>query len=226
MAITFPIDIPVNDCIRKIEFNPIYSHTSGLTRGGKVQTAELAPTLWGVKVTTNSMIDANYDTWVSWLDALKNGIRVFKLYDVSRIRPRAYLNGFAHGTRALGGAFNGTCQISTVNALDAHEVTLHTLPNAFVFSPRDYIAFTHTSGTKRALHRVSYAGATANSNGFVTLNVEPAISPGWAVDNTVDLYKPYGLFQLVPDKTNYGYLQPGTAGQSIEFEATQTLWLP
>lgn len=216
-------DLLTNHRIRSLVLEPSYSDTMGLTRGSKIQNAELAPTIWTAELTTAPLSEADYSNWLGWLDVQRNGKNKFKLYDVTRDYPLAYSTGPSL-TKAGGGAFTWTCLLNAVNVSNLFQITLSGLPANFIFTPGDYLAFDHVSATKRAFHRVSYPGVTGNGSGVATITVSPMLSNDYTLNSTVYLYRPYMVMQISPGSINYGKREVSRSSKFISLKAVQSFW--
>lgn len=227
MSITYPMEFPTSMRLSDCVFTPSYGYSVNSTRGGKFQVASLMPTIWKAELKTAVLTEVEYDLYTAWMDAQKDGLGTFKLYDPSRIRPRAYLSGFPAMVRAgTSTAFDGTCSIVSVSALNNFEITLGGLPVNFALNVRDTFAFTYASATKRALHRIVYgSNGVANSSGQITLTVEPSIVPGWTTSDVVELEKPWACMQIKYDTVDRGKKSKTLHPQVIKFDAYQSLEL-
>lgn len=219
MTLTFPRDLPAAFPVRGVAFEPRHTLVSAATRGGLVQVAEVGRALWAVRYETAPMRRDEAHALTAWLHSLRGGARLFKAWHPLKRYPLSYPNGWG-GLVIAGGAtpFTGVCDLNAVGAtLDT--VDLVNLPASFAFADGDLLSFAYGSAGQ-ALHRVVEA-ATSNASGAVTLGVEPAIVPGWAVGADVSLEKPWCKAVLEADSVSVAW-QLGQRA-TISFSAVQVL---
>lgn len=220
MAITFPRDLPELPGNRVLfsqcSFNPMYQQTLAPTRGGLVQVANLGSDLWFMSFATSPLDYQVAMEYFAWLHSLRGGARTFKAWHPLRRYPYNYPNGVSSLTRAGGGAFDGTCTLTTIGA-SRDTITLTTLPASFVFSIGDMVSF--PMGATQCLVRVMEA-ATANGSGQVTLTVEPTLPLAAATGVTATVVKPW-CHAVVDVKSITGPIQKGYV-QAITFNAVQS----
>lgn len=222
LSVAYPLSIPTYG-INKMSFDPDYYTTYSQTRGGRYTSLQLGPTLWKATFETYPLIGSKYDEWRAWVASLRGG-GSFYLYDIRRMYPVAYPNGF--GSLTVGGSpWTGTCNINTVHSTDNHSLILENLPIGFVLSTGDYFAFTYDSGTKRALHRV-VIGGVVNGVGRVTVNVEPEIRPGWTITDVIEFANPSCVMtptQPFRENVSVGQSTVTKAEQIIKMSCMQTI---
>lgn len=222
MTITFPRYLLDGLPIAGLSFFPEPMIEVTPLRSGIQISADLGPTLWRGKWELSILDNADAGAVRAVYDTLLS-LEVFYGYDKLREYPLAYPNGFT-GLTVGGNPFTGICTLDAV-ADNNKEIDLIDLPADFIFTVGDYIAFDYGAGdASRALHRVS-AGATANANGEVTVEVRPHIRVGWEVVppavRTVSLYRPSAKMVIVPG--TYADQASPPALVKISFEAIQTL---
>lgn len=221
MTISFPREMPElagnRTLINQCEFKPYYQQAIAASRGGLVQVQNTGATLWSMTFTTAPLEYQQAMEWMSWLQSLRGGARMFKAWHPLRRYPYLYPNGFGALTRAGGGAFDGTCTLYAIGT-NRDKITLSNLPASFAFSIGDMISF--PIGSSRCLVQVMEA-VTASGGGSAEITIEPTI-PLAATAGTTDvtLVKPWCL-AVVDAKSINGPIQPGYV-QSVSFQAMQT----
>lgn len=177
--------------------------------GGRLNSVQAGFPLWSANYSLSRMPEDYSDTWESFVDGLRGATRRFIAFDLKRLYPKLYPDGFG-----AFGAFTGAASSwsQSINSDGDCLLTLHlgSAAAGLVLSKRDNIDFrysateTAVSGLAwRALVRV-VSGATANGSGDVTVTVEPPIPaavPGSAVAH---LDNPGCIMALVTDQTNLG----------------------
>lgn len=149
--------------IRSVQTTPL--------RGGGALSVDYAPARWSTSLRTPSHLDRDrVDPVRAFIDRLKGGVERVYMGDWLRKYPRTYPTGFAALTRAGGGSFDGTADVTS---LTASTIALATLPASFALKAGDMIGL--VEGDYRSLHRI-VVDATANGSGIATVTVEPAVS--------------------------------------------------
>lgn len=221
MAITFPRDLPELPGDRllfaRAKFDPMYQQSAAVARGGLAQVANIGSDLWSMSYATAPL---DYQTgleYLAWLQSLRGGARTFKAWHPLRRYPYAYPGGVAALTRAGGGAFDGSCTLTTIGT-NRDTITLTTLPANFVFSVGDMVSFP-MGASSRCLVRVLEA-VTATGLGQAVLTVEPYLPLAAATGVTATVVKPWCL-AVVDAKSISGPMEPGYM-QPVSFQAVQT----
>lgn len=173
--------------IRGVQTSPL--------RGGGALSVAYAPDRWTTKLETPAALEREQiDPIRAFLDRLQGGVARVYMGDWLRRHPVAYPNGLGGLTRAGGGSFDGTADVT---ALSAYTVSLATLPNGFALGAGDMVGL--AEGEARSLHRIVEA-ATANSSGVVTLTVEPAIpTPVFTAAATANFSSPVCIMALTEE---------------------------
>lgn len=176
---------------------------------GRLNGVQAGFPLWGAIYTLGRMPQANSDEWQAFGRNLRGATRRFIAYDLTRLYPRDYPDGFG-----AFGAFTGAASSwsQTINSDGDARLTLNLGAAAagLVLNQGDNIDFrynateTAVSGLAwRALVSVT-AAATANGSGTLTVTVEPPVPdavPGSAVAH---LDQPGCVMALVVDQSNFG----------------------
>lgn len=176
---------------------------------GRVGGVQAGFPLWSAVWTLGRMPEDNSDEWRAWISNLRGATRRFIGFDLSRLYPKQYPDGFG-----AFGAFTGTAAdwSETINADGDSELTLNLGAAAagLVLSQGDCIDFRYDATEEaiaglpwRALVRV-VEGGTANGSGDVTVIVEPPV-PSAVPDTAVaHLDQPGCTMALVTDQSNVG----------------------
>ena len=218
MAITYPRVFPfeVAAIAPPLIFTPDRVQNVTRSRGGSVNAAERARTLWRIEAKTTILEPGPYDDMQAWFDSLRGSLNTFIFFDPARVRPRAYPGvGWAGFSRHNGGAFDGTC---TLLSASGYTVQLTGLPTSYVISTGDMICWNW--GSVRTLHRA--VETVTATNGVLTVQVEPDVPPGSPNLAVVRVETAHATFQLVepfpvPSRVSYG-------GDQISFKALQALY--
>lgn len=220
MTITFPrdmLELPGDrTLIARCQFDPMYQQAVAPTRGGLVQVANLGADLWFMQYATAPLDYQQAMEWLAFLHSLRGGLRTFKAWHPLRRYPLGYPTGFAGLTRAGGGAFDGTCTLSTISG-PRDQITLTTLPVSFAFNIGDMVSF--PMGSTQCLVRVLEA-ATADGSGIATLLIEPTVPLAATTSVTATLTKPW-CHAVVDAKSIRGPIGPGYV-EAVSFSAMQT----
>jgi hypothetical protein len=215
MAITFPRtmpDIPIVgltfDIEPEIEVTPL--------RSGRHISADLGPSLWRARWDADNLDARQIGEARAWYDTL---LSMEEFYGFDRLReyPLAYEEGWGD-LEFEAAPFNGTATLMDVLS-GAGGVVLGGLPDGFVLSPGDYLAFDY-GDDMRALHRVSEA-AVAESGGVLGTTVRPFVRDGWEVGATVFLYRASARMIIVPRTWSSRLTAPYFG--SASFEAIQVI---
>ena len=186
-ALVWPREMPSSMPFRAVSFEPSYQQSVGTTRGGLQQVANTGVDLWRAKYETPPLSKSDALEWRAWLHSLRGGARLFKAWDPVRRYARAYPSGYGGLTRAGGGSFDGTANLSAIaSARDA--LTLSTLPVGFKLGAGDLLSF--AMGDLQALHEV-IIGGTAAIDGTLAVTIEPTLSLPAVTGVTVSLAQPW-----------------------------------
>ena len=113
-----------------------------------------------------------------------------------RPRPRAYGSSPLSGTKAGGGAFDGSAVLQDVTS--STEIVVSGLPAGFAFN-RGCLIEVNKSASVRSLHRVT-ADATANGSGVATVFIDLPLNTSvfTSANSTIQLEKPSCLMMVDP----------------------------
>jgi len=221
MTITFPRDMPaaLADMLVSLPFRlePVIEVTP-LLSGARI-ALDRGPSVWLADMQTGPLPEEEMGIVRAFFDTLSS-TGAFFCYDRLREYPLAYRKtGFA----AFGG-FDGTCILDAV-AANKVELDLAGLPEDFVLSIGDYLAWDYgTTDAFRALHRIA-AGATADGSGEATVEVRSVVRPGWeSADSSgrvVTVYRAAARMLIVP--RSYSEQIEANGFGRISAQAVQTL---
>lgn len=112
-----------------------------------------------------------------------------------KCRPLAYPGGPLSGTKAIGGAFDGTAVINDLTDRTAPIIT--GLPTNFQFTEGDLVEF-RQSATVRSLHMVK-ADTSGDQDGIVTLPLDYPIPLEVTASAVVNFEKPGCVMKIMSD---------------------------
>lgn len=189
MPVSFPRAIPAWVKTESCLVRPRYTVVKPRSRSGELLRIEIADAFWDLSLTFVRQKMENVVRTYAWWDSMQGGQNSFLCHDFSRPRPQTYRTAGLPATKALGGAFNGTCD---VDAVTAYTVTLSGLPASLVLLEGDYIGLVQDG--HYGLHRVT-VDATANGSGVVTVDVVPPVNTNlFDAAATAQLEKPVAEF--------------------------------
>lgn len=205
MTILYPRDMPVGGVISQ-SFEPRRLDFATSSVGGRMTSVTAGPPLWAMSMTLRDGDEDEVANWRAFFASLRGVQRSFLAGDLTRPYPKAYPDGFAGMSRAVGGDFDGAATSWSINA-DRDVVSLSGQPAALALSIGDYIMWRWVSGgiKRRALGR-AIEPAFASAGGVVSVAFEPPLAglvPGSAI---ADLAKPECVMKLVPDQSQIGEL--------------------
>lgn len=175
--------------------------------GGRVIGVQAGFPLWGAVWTLGRMPEDNSDEWEAFIDNLRGATRRFIGFDLKRLFPKLYPDGFGSF-----GAFTGAAAdwSSTINTDGDCELTLElgSAAAGLVLSKRDGIDFRYTATETaiaglpwRAFVRV-VEGGTADGSGTVTVLVEPPVPTAVPVSAIAHIDEPGCVMAIVSDQSN------------------------
>lgn len=210
-SLTFPLSLATfQDTLRLAEWQMdlVEPVQVSQTAGGTPIRASLGEALWrgSFRLILQTHAEAAAAEAILSL-AARPGASVL-LYDPRHQRP------------ASGGSLTGSSPLLQAVSTDRREISIAGLPNAYVLTRGDLLAFTYgSSPTRYALHRV-ITTRTASALGLVTeLEVIPAIRAGFTTGAAVTLVKP--VFKAVLSNVSNGTGRTVvTDGATVEFVQT------
>jgi hypothetical protein len=162
-VLPFP-DLP----FEAFDLEPVSTQEVSPMEGRATETADFDTPYWRLtSARTPKLNNGELDIVDAFFMRAALGSTVFECHDVYRPRPRAYGASPLSGTRAGGGAFDGTATLSAVT--DSRTIVVSSLPAEFAFELGAMVEIRRSS-TVRSLHRIMEA-ATANESGVVTLSI-------------------------------------------------------
>jgi hypothetical protein len=192
-----PIDLPALS-FTEFDMRPVVTKTVGAMIGRTTETAEFGTTYWRLFAARTGYLSLNQvDDLSAFLLACSRGGATFSCYDYFRQRPRAYGNTPLSGTKAIGGAFNGSAVLQTVT--NSRTIVVSGLPANFVVN-RGCLVEVRKSLLTRSLHMVM-ANATASAGGIVTLTIDVPLNTTvfTTLNSTIQFERPACLMLLNPE---------------------------
>ncbi len=199
-------------------FMQLHNRSQPLTRGGQVLSIGLAPDLWQIKMASDVLAWPDANRLQTWLERLEGGKFLFKAWHPQLRYPQSYRTGFAGLVRATGGAFNGTCNITSVGET-RRSLVIANLPAGFKISFGDMISYPF--GTLQLLHRIQ-DDVVANGSGIAEIPVTPTLPIPLVVTDPVTVatfFKPWCLATI--DAGSIDAPLDGNTG-TITFTATES----
>jgi hypothetical protein len=186
MTIVYPLDLLPGFPGWTTGFDLRWRQEQSTQASGRVLVKDMGSPLWTLRAASKVLSPNNLDHWRARLTALENGLQQFRGYPMSRCFPQAYPNG----TWPTGGAFNGACQLASIDA-SRKIISLSGLPAGFKLSVGDYVSI---SGD---LHQAMEAAtAAAGTTGF--FEVRPHIWPSVTAPKAASVKQPACLMTIVP----------------------------
>lgn len=215
MALTYPLDLLADFPGWTTSFELMSRDEYSRSAGGVTYAKNLGSPLWRLAAQSRSLRANELDAWRARLDALENGLKLFRGYSMSRCYPIAYpKSGWP-----TGGAFDGVS--AGVSSVGLNNISLRVdgLPAGFAFSVGDLLQITTATGRKD-VHRVVEA-ATADGGGETgVFEVRPALWQGVAVGNLVSVKRPWVPMMIVPG-TISTQAEMATGRGTVSFEAVE-----
>lgn len=203
----------------EFDMRPINTRFGNTMLDRATETADFGTPYWRLySARTGWLTDAQIDEADAFFTQASKGGNVFVCHDYSRPRPRAYGSSPLSGTKAGGGAFDGSAVLQTVTS--STEIVVSGLPAAFAFN-RGCLIEVNKSSTVRSLHRVM-ADAAANGSGVATLSIDFPLNTSvfTAGNSTIQLEKPSCLMMVDP-----GWSVPKAwSAREASFSATEVFF--
>ena len=162
--------------------------------GRYTESAEFGEAYWRiVQAQTPFLEGEDIDLAEAFLDAAGQAGVYFAAHDAYRPRPRAYGQQPLSGTRAGGGAFDGSCTLDSIDS--STQLTLSGLPSGFEIN-QSCLVEVRKSALSRSLHRVM-GSATASAGGSVIVQIQPLLNQTvFSTADAVWFEKPSAVFML------------------------------
>lgn len=238
MTITYPRTLPSFLTAAEMVLRLNKGTTSGLLRGGGVQTVQHSQPYWDMTWTTPALTRAQKAELTAWWESLRGGLKTFLAYDAASAFPSYYASQAAvlAITRSNGLSFNGTFELTMISANELRSVGSALAESGLDidFTDNTYSVFTNpvsaplrppanfrlsagdlisvTQAGRYSLHRIveaTVASATGNFGAFNPITIEPAITTSLFTAGTAIANVVKPLAEFVPDDSR--------------FDATQTL---
>lgn len=189
-VLPFP-DLPYEE----FDLEPVNMREVSRMQGRDTETADFGTPYWRLKTArTPWLTNAEIDIAETFFHRALIGKTVFECHDIYRPRPSAYGGTPLSGSRAGGGAFDGTATLEEVT--DSRTIVVSGLPAGFEINQSCHVEI-RKSETVRSLHRIT-AAATADAGGEVTLSIAFALDTAvfTAANSTVNFERPSCLMLL------------------------------
>lgn len=211
------IDLPAVDWAPG-SFDPVQPRDVSRMEGRRTEAQAYGTPYWVARYTAALLNERDYGLMDAFMMRAGDGQECFRGYDPFRARPIAWGNDKPlTGTRAAGGAFDGT---ATITARTASTLTLSGLPALFQFRASDYVEVVK-SGSLISLHRIM-ADVAANGSGIVTLAIRHNLDLGtFTLPLTANFEKPSCLMQIDPGSYQG---QKSWSSRSPLFSATEVFF--
>lgn len=167
-----PLALPPGYRFGEWTLKMVHSRDVSMLEGRRLESADFGTPYWTLTARTASMTIAKADAFESFLFQASRGGATFVCPDLYRKRPRAYGETPLSGTKAIGGAFNGSATIQTIT--NSRQVTVAGLPAGFVLKAGDLIEF-NASALVRSLHMIT-ANVTSGGGGQAVVKFEPPLN--------------------------------------------------
>ncbi|MDF1599729.1 hypothetical protein PZ895_08055 [Mesorhizobium sp. YIM 152430] len=212
------IDLPLIRGWEQVTFDPIQPRSASRMEGRRTEAQAFGTPYWVANYTPGWLQERDYGLMDAFMMRAGDGQEVFRAYDPFRPRPTAHDSGQPlSGTRAAGGAFDGT---ATITARTANSLTISGLPALFQFRAGDYVEV-RKSASMISLHRVM-ADVAANGSGVVTLGIRHNLDlQTFTLPLTANFEKPACLMQI--DAGSYQG-QKSWSSRSPSFSATEVFF--
>lgn len=207
-----PVSLPVFRSANA-DFRPIHPQQVARSEGRETASVEEYARWWTAQYNITPV--SNDEAWR--LARFLSSRAPFVATHPLKLRPLAYLDAPLSGTKAIGGAFDGSAVINDLSDRSAPIIT--GLPADFQFTEGDLVEF-RQSVTVRSLHMVK-ADTPGDQDGIVTLPLDYPVPLEVTASATVHLEKPGCVMKIMSDSQG---LQP-VVSTGFGFEA-QEVFLP
>lgn len=196
MAITYPFDLLDDFRGHSVDFDLLWRQEQSRQANGRTIVKDMGSPLWQASYQSAPKLAADLDRWRARLHAMEGGLKTFKGYPISRLRPIAHPGSsvLPSGTIANIGGDRKTVTVAGLTGI--------TLQVGDMICIRD-----------KDLHQiVDVAGGV--------YEVRPHIWPGVGNGATVRIDKPYCIMAIVPGSiTSTADMQSGIG--AVAFQAVE-----
>lgn len=217
MAITYPLAMP-SFALKAVDGTAmplIAGTTSGMTRGGAVQSVQNSEPYFDLTWVTRALTRPEKSELEGWWDSMRGGVGDFLAYHPFRQWPSNYSTEAAvlALTRGGGGSFNGTFEVTAIGTdgvtIKSDSTSTSRAAVSLVLTRGDMIGLAQAG--KYSLHRIINAATAsgagvfndANSNSIEILPYLPSglFTAGAASGLIANVIRPVGRF--VPDQAKW-----------------------
>ena len=216
---TNPITLPAIEGYEQSRLIPRQPKNIARMEGRRSEEENTATFWWEAQYRTPYLTAEEIAIVDSWLVQMASGGSTFLAYDFFRPRPRLMDTGSAlSGTKAVGGSFNGTANLSIVTS--STRLVIDDLPAGFIVSTGDWLEV-NKSALVRSLHLVT-VGATSNAGGTITIDIKPALDTNafTAIACSVQFEKP-SCVMIVLGNPSVGR---GRGDRVLDFKAQEVFY--
>lgn len=174
MAITYPFDLLDDFRGHSVDFDLLWRQEQSRQANGRTIVKDMGSPLWRASYQSAPKLAADLDRWRARLHAMEGGLKTFKGYPISRLRPIAH-----PGSGALPAGTVGTI------GSDRKTTTLSGF-SGVTLQPGDMIMI-----ASKDLHQIVDIAAGV-------YEVRPHIWPGVTTGSAVSISKPYCIMAIVP----------------------------
>ena len=205
MAITYPRTLPSFLTAAEMVLRLNKGTTSGLLRGGGVQTVQHSQPYWDMTWTTPPLTRAQKAELTAWWESMRGGLKTFLAYDAASAFPSAYASASAVTslTRYNGGPFDGTFEITTVSANSLRSYVAPVTGGESLLSSA-------TLGTEAGMG-IDFTDNTYAVNDATFINKRPPPQLKLSAGDLISIYQDsrYSLHRIVESTTanSYGNFQ-------------------
>ncbi len=173
------------------DFRPVHPQQVARSEGRETASIESYARWWTAQYNITPI--SNDEAWrlATFLSSRAPFVATHPL----KLRPLAYLDSPLSGTKAIGGAFDGTAVINDLTDRTAPVIT--GLPENFQFTEGDLVEF-RQSATVRSLHMVK-ADTSGDQDGIVTLPLDYPVPLEFTASAVVNLEKPGCVMKIMSD---------------------------
>ncbi len=206
---------------RSVKFDPTVPRDSERMEGRRTEGQRFGTPWWQALYTSTALTLDDFGLAEAFMMQAGDNGEVFRAYDAGRARPILHDNANhdpLSGTRAGGGAFDGTATLGGITS--SREVFVTHLPAYFQFRAGDYVEFA-MSESLISLHRI-IEDAQAGPGGTVTLKFRYGLdTENFTPAATVNFEKPSCLMQIDPGSYN---ASKELIGRSFSFAAQEVFF--